>query len=66
MGNLHAHDYDIKRLLETEENKKLLKWIRESKCKCTFECALAANVLWGKPHYWRLVKAAIDNIGKRA
>lgn len=64
MGNVRDYDFNIKRILSQPENMKLLRWIKDSKCKCTFECALAANVLWGKFSYIRLLKSAIKNIGK--
>ena len=64
MGNLRDFGFDLRRLVNREQNKELLKWIRESKCKCSFECALAANVLWGKASYMKLLKASLKNIGK--
>ncbi len=63
MGNIRDFDYDIKRLLSQERNKKLVNWIKESRCKCSFECALAANVLWGKFAYLKILKASIKNVG---
>ena len=64
MGNLREFGFDLKKLLSQESNKDLLRWIRESGCKCSFECALAANVLWGKASYLKLFKASLRNIGK--
>ena len=64
MGNIKDFDYDMKRLQAHHENQELVKWIKESKCKCSFECALAANVIWSPTAYPKLIKSAIHNIGK--
>lgn len=64
MGNVRDFNFDIKKLISNSENQKLFKWIKDSKCKCGFECALAANVLWGKSSYFKLLKSAVKNIGK--
>lgn len=44
LGNLKDFDFNLKELLSTKENRKLIKEIRESKCFCTFECQLTSNV----------------------
>ena len=54
-GNLRDYNYDIKKLLGDFETKKSRKWIKQTKCKCTFECALAANVTWNKRQYPRVL-----------
>ena len=64
MGNLRDYDFDVRALLKAEENKKLQKWIKDSKCKCSFECALAANVVWNGAAYPKLAWSALKNIGK--
>jgi radical SAM protein with 4Fe4S-binding SPASM domain len=65
MGNVRDFDYDLKRLLASAENNELRKWIVESKCKCSFECALAANVAWNVAAYPQLLVSALKNIGRR-
>ena len=64
MGNIRDYNFNMKELLSSEENKRLLRWIKDSKCRCTFECALASNVLWGKSSRIKLFKSALKNIGK--
>ena len=54
---------DLKKLLVADQNKQLRSWIVDSKCKCSFECALAANVIWNPSQYPKLVKSAFQNIG---
>ncbi len=60
MGNLKAFDYDVPRLLENARARRLVRWIRQSKCHCTFECALATSLIYHKRSYprvlWRALK----------
>ena len=63
-GNIRDYDYDIKRLLAKDSNQKFVKWIVDSKCKCSFECALAANVIWNIKAQPKLIKSVINNIVK--
>lgn len=65
MGNLRDYDYDLKRLLTSAENNELRKWIVESKCKCSFECALTANVAWNLTSYPKLLISSLRNIGRK-
>jgi MoaA/NifB/PqqE/SkfB family radical SAM enzyme len=64
MGNLRDFDFRLADLLAEQSNRELLDWIKESKCKCTFECALAANVAWHPSLYPKVLGAALRNIGK--
>ena len=64
MGNLREFDFDLKRLTETAKSRDLVKWIKDTKCKCSFECALAANVVWNPSTYPKLAVSAWRNIGK--
>ena len=64
MGNLRDHDFNLPQLMAKSENTELRRWIVESQCKCSFECALGANVVWNKSTYPRMLRSAIRNIGK--
>jgi radical SAM protein with 4Fe4S-binding SPASM domain len=66
MGNLREFDFDLKLLMASAENDELRKWIVDSKCKCTFECALTANVAWNITSYPKLAVASLKNIGKKS
>jgi MoaA/NifB/PqqE/SkfB family radical SAM enzyme len=46
MGNIRDFDYDIRKVLATEEARRITAYIKASKCYCTFECAMAVNVLY--------------------
>jgi len=64
MGSLRDHDFDLYALLKKKQNDDLREWIVKTECKCSFECALAANVTWNASMYPKLVTAAARNIGK--
>jgi MoaA/NifB/PqqE/SkfB family radical SAM enzyme len=46
LGNLADHDWDLERLWKTREAEQLRRKIVDTRCKCTWECAQADNVLF--------------------
>tara|TARA_B100001123_G_C15292624_1_gene1017976 strand:+ start:1229 stop:2317 length:1089 start_codon:yes stop_codon:yes gene_type:complete len=58
IGNLKNFNYNLKEILKSNESKKINKWIKDTKCKCTFECATAASVVWNASNYPKILKAA--------
>ncbi len=65
IGNLRDYNFDFQKLMKSDQQKKIYKWIKDTKCKCSFECALAANVTWNPSQYTQLAKYAIKNIGQK-
>ena len=63
MGSLRDYEFNLQKLLSEKSNDQLRHWIVDTKCKCSFECALAANVTWNASMYPRLARAAMKNIG---
>jgi MoaA/NifB/PqqE/SkfB family radical SAM enzyme len=63
MGNLRDVDFDPYELLARKDARTLQDWIVDSHCKCSFECALGANVVWNPSQYPRLALSALRNIG---
>jgi hypothetical protein len=55
----------VRKLMAHAENEKLRNWIVDSKCKCSFECALAAGAVWSPANYPRMVARSIGNIGSK-
>ncbi|MCK5861518.1 MAG: radical SAM protein [Candidatus Hydrogenedentes bacterium] len=50
-GNIRDFEYDIRKVLGTEQARKIVDYIRNSKCHCSFECAMSVNVLYS-PSLW--------------
>jgi radical SAM protein with 4Fe4S-binding SPASM domain len=65
MGNLRDVDFDLKKIMQTPASDELRHWIKSSQCKCTFECALGANVVWNASQYPRMAVSALANLGKK-
>jgi len=56
LGNLRDYNYDIKKILNEENNKKVEKFIKSGKCHCTWECALANNIVCNPKTYPLILK----------
>ena len=63
MGNLRDVDFDMRKIQDQQVNKELVNWIKDTKCKCSFECALGANVVWNPSQYPRMTVSSFRNIG---
>jgi hypothetical protein len=46
LGNVREAGYDFKKIWLGDEAAKARKFIRESKCFCTYECFLTINILF--------------------
>jgi MoaA/NifB/PqqE/SkfB family radical SAM enzyme/cellulose synthase/poly-beta-1,6-N-acetylglucosamine synthase-like glycosyltransferase len=51
IGNVRDVDLDFSRLWFSPAAEELRREIDERRCRCTWECAVATNVLFG-PRYW--------------
>ena len=51
MGSMRENDYDIRKILQSEKARTIVAHIKESKCHCSFECAMSVNVLYS-PSLW--------------
>ena len=51
LGNVRQHEYSIPAILEAKRARDLQHWIVESKCFCTWECAIHNNVLFTPSNY---------------
>ena len=61
IGNLRDYNFDLKKLMKSKKQKDVHNWIVDTKCKCSFECALAANVVWNASQYGKVLKASTKN-----
>ena len=56
MGNLKNFDFNVQKLLESNQAKKIVQYIKDSKCHCTFECPKHMDALYNKKLYPELFK----------
>jgi radical SAM protein with 4Fe4S-binding SPASM domain len=45
LGNLRDYQMDFMKIWSNKETQETKKWIKKSKCNCTYECALSYNIL---------------------
>ncbi len=64
LGNVRDTDYNLPAILKSDAGRETREWIRDTKCKCSFECALSANVVWNASMYPKLAASAVRNIGR--
>ena len=48
IGNVN-YDENLKEIFTSNKSKKLRKWIKDTECKCTYECAMSTNALFSWP-----------------
>lgn len=63
LGNLRDYDYDINKILDKEETKNLTKWIKDSKCSCTWECIIPLNTIHSLKGNMMLMNKVASNYG---
>ncbi|MEO0650781.1 MAG: radical SAM protein [Planctomycetota bacterium] len=56
LGNLADFDWDLERLWTAAEAERLRKEIVDTRCKCTWECAQADNVLFNAKAWPKLLR----------
>ena len=56
LGNVKDYDYDIKKILRTDNAKKILASIQDNKCFCTHECYFMTNILFNPKLYPALAR----------
>ncbi len=58
-GSLRENDYDILKVLKTDQAKKIRKLIKNGNCNCTFECAIGNSIAYSPTLYGGLLKKMI-------
>ena len=59
LGNLNDFNFDFLKLWNSEQAKGVAKWVKETKCHCTYECAMTYNVMSNYKYQPRLIKKAL-------
>lgn len=58
-GNINDVNGDIYKLLKTKRAAEILKFIKDNKCYCSFECAATLNCFFGPEHFSRVFLNAL-------
>lgn len=56
IANIRDHGYDIRQVLQTERAQEMIRFVAETKCHCTWECAMVANHVFNPAAYPRVLK----------
>lgn len=59
-GNLRDYDFDLKKMLNEQASKDLVKSIKEKKCNCTWECAIQSSLIFNKKEYPQLINKTLN------
>lgn len=58
LGNLRDHDMDFSHLWRSRVARETSRWIKDTECHCTYECAWAFNILGNARYQPKLLGAA--------
>lgn len=61
LGNI-KNGVDTNQLYNSRETKEIRKKIKDTKCKCTFECAMSTNTLFNKDMFPKVVAQSLKDI----
>lgn len=59
-GNLTETDFDLEALLARPRSRKILKFIKDRRCWCTFECAQINNFVLNPLSYLRILSKTVS------
>ena len=62
LGNIREWHLDIRKLLGTPQAQEIIRWITDSKCYCTWECGINANLFLDKRNYPMLAGKMVRNV----
>lgn len=62
MGNIRDVNYDIKKILHSDRGNEVKKFIKDTNCHCTYECATNANLVYNPKSYPKLAAKIVKNL----
>ncbi len=60
LGNLRENNYDFMKIWKNEKTKQTKKFIKDTNCNCTYECALSYNILGNYRYYPKLISSMFN------
>ena len=60
LGNLRENEMDFMKIWHNKNTQETKKWIKKSKCNCTYECALSYNILGNWRYQHKLLSSLIS------
>lgn len=62
LADLRAHDFDVRSALASPRAKEVVRFIRETDCRCSFECAAMNNVVFDKRGAARVLRTWLTGL----
>ena len=59
LGNLRDYNYDLKKILILDSTKEVLRYIKDRKCNCTWECAIQDSIVYNFKKYPQILKKMV-------
>ena len=59
LGNVRDYNYDILKMLVLDKAIKLRKYIENTHCSCSYECAALCNVVFAKKQWLKILKETL-------
>jgi MoaA/NifB/PqqE/SkfB family radical SAM enzyme len=59
LANLKNFDFDVAAALDASKAKQVVEFIKDSKCRCSFECAANCNVVFSKTRAIKVMETAV-------
>ena len=59
LGNVRDCDYDIPKMLVLGKARRLRKYIENTHCSCSYECAALCNVVFTKKQWPKILKETL-------
>jgi MoaA/NifB/PqqE/SkfB family radical SAM enzyme len=59
LGNVRDYGYDFLKLWHDRPAQDMKRWIRDTKCNCSYECAWSFNILGNARYQPALIAAAL-------
>ncbi|RMF94612.1 MAG: radical SAM protein [Candidatus Schekmanbacteria bacterium] len=60
MGNLREENFDFKQIWNNDKAKEIRKYIKDTKCFCTYECFLTNSILFTPSMFPKIFKEWLD------
>ena len=60
LGNLRENQMDFMKIWKNNNTLETKRWIKDTKCNCTYECALSYNILGNLRYQPRLISSLFN------
>ena len=61
IGNLRENKMNLLDLWKSKNNKNIKKFIKETNCRCTYECAISFNILGNWRYQYKLLSGLFNS-----